>query len=154
GKCIDRSLDDGDVLLDGSGACADGADDLSVDDNRNTATEDDDLPVVRLLDAVQRLTGLRELGEQGRRLVEDARGSGLVDGQVDAAYQRAVLAHEGEQVASTVDDGDVVRDSECRRLRFGRGEHELRVVERQGLAGPWHLHPRGGHSNSAAMQTG
>src|SRR5215471_16454415 len=89
------SAGDFDVLLDCAGAGSHGADDVSIKRDRDTASEDDDLPFVGLLNPVQRLAGPREFGKERGWLIEDPGSHCLVDRQTDAADKGAILTHEG-----------------------------------------------------------
>ena len=106
------------VLIDSAGTGTDGANDVSVEHDGNTTAEDDYLALVALLDTEQRLAGLSERGQVGRRLVEDPCGRCLVDCKIDAAYQRAVLSQESQQVTTGIDNGNVIGDAQALSLCF------------------------------------
>jgi len=42
----------------------------------------------------------------------------LRDGKVDAADERAILAYEGHEVATSIDNRDIVGDPQARGLRL------------------------------------
>src|SRR5215510_10327592 len=94
-KCSDSRLCNRNVLFNGAGTCADRTDDSSVQNDRHSAAEDDDVSRVAFLNAEERLSRLRESREIRGRFIEDSGCSSLVDGEVDAADERAVLAYEG-----------------------------------------------------------
>jgi len=79
-------------LFNGAGTCSDRTDDGSVQNDGNSAAEDDDLSRVAFLNAEERPSRLRESREVRGRFIEDFGCGRLVDGEVDAADQRAVLA--------------------------------------------------------------
>ena len=103
-----RRLGDGYILLDGPRTCSHGADDASVQRDRDAAAEDDDLADVGFLDAIKGSAGLRHASQIGGRFVEDSRGRRFVDGKVDASDERSVLTDEGQQMASGIDDADII----------------------------------------------
>jgi hypothetical protein len=74
-----RRLGDGYILPNGPGACSYGADDASVQRNRDAATEDDDLADVGFLDAAKGSAGLRHASQIEGRFVEDSRSRSFVD---------------------------------------------------------------------------
>ena len=94
-KCSDSRLCDRNVLLNTAGTCSDRTDDGSVQNDGYSAAEDDDLSRIALLNAEKRLSRLRESREVRGRFIEDSGCGRLVDGEVDAADERAVLAYEG-----------------------------------------------------------
>ena len=107
--------------------CADGADDRGADHDRHAATEDHDLAVVGLLDAVERRARLRHGCEVRGALVEDARRDRLADGKLDTADQGAVLSGKRQQRAAGVDDCDIVGNPQARGPGFAGGQHSLGV---------------------------
>src|SRR5215831_2567085 len=94
-KCSDSRLCNRNVLFNGAGTCSDRTYDGSVQNDGYSAAEDDDLSRVAFLNAEERLSRLRESREVRGLFIEDSGCSSLVDGEVDAADERAVLAHEG-----------------------------------------------------------
>jgi hypothetical protein len=97
-----RRLGDRDDLFDRTGAGSDRADDLVVDLHRQATAEDHDVAAIALLDPEQRRSGLGKLGEMICRLVEHARRLRLADGKFDASRESAVLAGEGDEVATAI----------------------------------------------------
>src|SRR5262249_44012171 len=91
-KRSDSRLGNRNVLFNSAGTCSDRTHDGSVQNDGHSATEDDDLSRVAFLNAEERLSRLRESREVRGRFVEDSRCGRLVDGEVDAADERAVLA--------------------------------------------------------------
>src|SRR5215831_6429881 len=91
-KCSDSRLGNRNVLFNGAGTCSDRTDDGSVQNDGYSAAEDDDLSRVAFLNAEERLSRLRECREVRGRFIEDSGCGRLVDGEVDAADERAVLA--------------------------------------------------------------
>src|SRR5262245_63752543 len=51
--------------------------------------------------------------------------------QIDASDQGAVLARESDQVASGINYGDVVRNSDARGCGFACLQHPLCIIQRQ-----------------------
>src|SRR5262245_47549109 len=134
----DCRLYDFDVLLDGPGAGSNCSNNVSAGPDRNSAAENDDLTGIALLDPVEWLPWLREPCHIRGRLVEEPRCYRLVDGEVDAADEPAILANEGHQVAPSIDHRDVVSDSEARGLRLRGGQHSLCILEGNGVVLSWH----------------
>src|SRR5215471_18206970 len=95
-KCSDSGLCNRNVLFNRAGACSDCTDDSSVQNDRYSTAEDDDLSRVAFLNAEERLSRLRQGREVRGRFIEDSCCGRLVDGEVDAADERAVLAYEGD----------------------------------------------------------
>ena len=91
-KCSDSRLGNRNILFNGAGACSDRTHDDSVQNDGDSAAEDDDLSRVTFLNAEERLSRLRESREVRGPFVEDSGRGRLVDGEVDAADERAVLA--------------------------------------------------------------
>src|SRR5262245_4118992 len=93
-KCSDSRLGNRNVPFNGAGTCSDRTHDGSVQNDGYSAAENDDLSCVGLLNAEERLSRLRESREIRGPFVEDSGCGRLVDGEVDAADERAVLAQE------------------------------------------------------------
>src|SRR5262245_22863591 len=94
-KCSDSRLCNRYVLFNSAGTCSDRTDDGSVQNDGHSAAEDDDLSRVTFLNTKEWLSRLREPREVRGRFIEDSCCGRLVDGEVDAADERAVLAYEG-----------------------------------------------------------
>src|SRR5215469_3324833 len=92
-----RSLGNCDVLLNGSSARPDGADDVPVEHDGHAAPEDDNFAGITFLNTEQWLTRLRQACQIGGRFIEDSGRHRLIDGKVDAANECAILAYEGHQ---------------------------------------------------------
>src|SRR5262249_29668819 len=75
-----------------AGTCSNRTDDGSVQHDGYSAAEDDDLSRIAFLNAEERLSRLRESREVRGRFIEDSVCGRLVDGEADAADERAVLA--------------------------------------------------------------
>src|SRR5262249_30564161 len=130
-KCGYCSLCNFNVLLNVPGAGSNGADYASVEHDGYAAAEDDNLAGITFLNAEQRLPRLRQARQIGGGFVEYSRCHRLIDGKVDAADERAILAHEGQQVATRIDHRDVVGDPQTRGLRLGGRQHALRIFKRK-----------------------
>src|SRR5262249_20188087 len=91
-KSSDSRLCNRTVLFNGAGTCSDRTDDGSVQNDGDSAAEDDDLSRVALLNAEERLSRLRESREVRGPFIEESGCDRLVDGEIDAADERAVLA--------------------------------------------------------------
>src|SRR5262249_49576959 len=91
-KCSDSRLCNRNVLFNGAGTCSDRIDDCLGQFDGYTDDEADDLSRVVFLNAEERLSRLRESREVRARFIEDSGCGRLVDGEVDAADERAVLA--------------------------------------------------------------
>src|SRR5262249_30887558 len=107
GQC---SLGNGNVLLNRPRTCSHGTDNTSARNNRDAATEDDDFAGIAFLNTEKWLSRLRKRRHIRGSFVENSRGYGLVDGKVDAPDERAILAQEGHQVATSIDDRDIISD--------------------------------------------
>src|SRR5215469_7154880 len=79
-KCGDCSLGNCNVLLNGSGARSDSADDAPFEHDGYAAPEDDNFAGIALLNTEQRLPRLRKSREIRSRLVENSRCHRLSDG--------------------------------------------------------------------------
>src|SRR5215831_21043317 len=71
-KCSDSRLCNRNVLFNGAGTCADRTDDSSVQNDRHSAAEDDNLSRDAFLNAEERLSRLRESREIRGRFIEDS----------------------------------------------------------------------------------
>jgi len=94
-KCGYCSLGNCNVLLNGSGARSDSADDAPVEHDGYAAAEDDNFAGITLLNTEQWLTRLRQVCQIRGRFIEDSGCHRLIDGKVDAANECAILAYEG-----------------------------------------------------------
>ena len=138
-QCSDSRLCNRDVLFNGAGACSDRTDDGSVQDDGYSAAEDDDLSRVAFLNAEERPSGLRKSREVRGRFIEDSGCDRLVDGEVDAADERAVLAQECHQVTAGIDHGDAVGNAQTCGLGLGCRQHfrassSVRLVYVRGIS--------------------
>src|SRR5215813_6781582 len=88
-KCSDSGLCNRNVLFNRAGTCSNRTDDGSVQHDGYSAAEDDDLSRIAFLNAEERLSPLRESREVRGRFIEDSGCGRLVDGEVDAADERA-----------------------------------------------------------------
>lgn len=136
---VDRGLGHFNVLLDGTRAGAYRADDLVIKEDRDTAAEDDDLPGIALSDAEQCGAGLRQVRQQLGGLREDPRGGGLVDRQVNAPDEGIVLSCERNEVATGIDNRDVVCDANAGSRVLGGVQHVPGVIERQRAVSARHI---------------
>src|SRR5262245_5114829 len=91
----DSRLCNRNVLFNCAGTCSDRTDDGSVQNDGYSTAEDNDLSRVAFLNAEERPSRLRESREVRGRFIEDSGCGRLVDGEVDAANERAVLTQEG-----------------------------------------------------------
>jgi hypothetical protein len=95
GQSRNSGLSDRDVLFDRPGASSDSAAvDAAVETDGDASAEDDNLAGAALIDAEQRLAGSSQVCQLCGRLVEDPRRQRLVDGKIDTADKRAIVAHE------------------------------------------------------------
>src|SRR5262245_24641135 len=94
-KGSDSPLCNRNVLFNGAGTCSDRTDDGSAQNDGYSAPEDDDLSRIGYLNAGERLSRLGESCEVRGRFIEDSGCDRLVNSEVDAADERAVLAQEG-----------------------------------------------------------
>ena len=69
-----------------------------------------------MLDVVERSAGLREFSDFTGVHVEETRGAGLFDGDIDRTEPCPVHACKRFQVGAGVDDGDVHLDADLTRL--------------------------------------
>src|SRR5499433_70471 len=88
-KCSDSRLCNRNVLFNGAGTCPDCTDDGPVQNDGYSAAEDDDLSRVAFLNTEKWLSRLREPRQIRGSFVEHSRCYRLIDGEVDAADERA-----------------------------------------------------------------
>src|SRR5215218_2058223 len=86
------------VLLDGTGAHADGTHDVPVTAQGYATGEDHEVPSVRVAQAEDRLSGLRLVHQVLRLALKGYRGIGLIDRDGDAPDESAVHPNVGLQV--------------------------------------------------------
>src|SRR6478609_3946259 len=105
-------LGDGVVIVDSTSADPDRSDDVTAVVAQRNTTGEGDQPAVGYFDVVEGATGLGQNTQLTGVHVEQARGLGLLDGDVDAAKPRAVHPAKGLEVSSGVDHGNVHQRSE------------------------------------------
>src|SRR5215212_1571713 len=123
------------VLLHSPGAHPDGAQDLPVTHQRDATREDNEATAVRFAQAEDRTLWPGYLLQVRRLLLEGDSGVGLVDGDSDAADERAVHPDVGLEVAARIHDRYVHRLPDLPSLLLGRGDNLPRLLQRYGLPG-------------------
>src|SRR5262249_10273364 len=129
GQRSDCRIGNFDILLNRAGAGADRAHDIAARHDRDTAAEYNDLARIAFLNTKKWPAGLCERRELGRGLVEESRSHRLVDREINAADESAILTYERHQMPPGVDNGDVVCYAEARSLCFGGRKHALCIGE-------------------------
>jgi hypothetical protein len=125
----DCRFGDSNVLLNGPGARANGADYASLEYDGYASAKDDEFGATTFMNAEQRLARLRQTRQVMGCPFENSRRYGLIDRKLDAADKRAVLSYEGQQVATGIDHRHAVSDTQARGLCLGGRQYSLCIFE-------------------------
>jgi hypothetical protein len=98
------------VLLGGAAADADRAEQTAAAVDGDAAGDEQQRPLQRGGQGVERPVGLDQVDQVGGRSVELQSGVGLADAGPAGDQDRAVVPAEGEQVPARIQDGDADRD--------------------------------------------
>src|ERR1700722_5478905 len=119
-ECLRARFRDRLVLLARTSADADGAHDLPVAPEWNSACEDHHAPIVGGVDAEELTAGLGKFREVLGADVEGACRERLFDRDIDAADPCLIHAHMGDEITAAIRDGDIHRLPQFLRLLLRR----------------------------------
>src|ERR1700678_619955 len=117
------------ILFSHTATAADGADNVIALLERNAAGENHDPSMIGGVNPEELVARLGKLGKLLGWNVESPRGPGFVDGDIYASDPGLVHADVSDQVAASVDDGDIHRLGDFFGFSFGRSQNAFCICE-------------------------